>query len=136
LVEVAPSQVDLVEANLEMFANLGVELESFGDMTYQVTAICHLYEESKVADAVYRVLDALGQGDLFSREDFMSDLLRLTVEACRGSVKAGDRLSPYERRELLEGFRRMHPPYTCPHGRPIITELTVSQMEKSFRRKQ
>ena len=136
LVEVAPSQVDLIETNLEMFTGLGIELESFGDTTFQVTAICHLYEEGKVADAVYRVLDALAQGDLFSREDFMTDLLRLTVEACRGSVKAGDRLSTYERRELLEGFRRMRPPYTCPHGRPIITELTVSQMEKSFRRKQ
>ncbi len=136
LVEVAPSQVDLIETNLDMFTNLGIELESFGDSTFQITGICHLYEDGKVADAVYRVLDALAQGDLFSREDFMTDLLRLTVEACRSSVKAGDRLSPNERHELLEGFRRMRPPYTCPHGRPIITELTLSQMEKSFRRKQ
>jgi DNA mismatch repair protein MutL len=57
------------------------------------------------------------------------------VEACRGAVKAGDRLAPEERRGLLEGFRRLRPPYTCPHGRPIITELTQTQMEKSFRRK-
>ncbi|MCP4643626.1 MAG: DNA mismatch repair endonuclease MutL [bacterium] len=136
LVEVAPSQVSLVESNLELFSQLGLELEPFGDTTFQVTSICHLYDDSKVPDAVYRVLDALGQGDLFSREEFMADLLRLAVEACRGSVKAGDRLSPQERRELLDGFRRIRPPYTCPHGRPIITELTLSQMEKSFRRRQ
>jgi len=62
--------------------------------------------------------------------------LRLTVEACRSSVKAGDKLMPEERRHLLEGFRALRPPYTCPHGRPIITELTLRQMEKSFRRRQ
>ena len=87
-------------------------------------------------DAVYRILDALAQGDLFDREEFMSDLLRLATEACRASVKAGDRLTPEEKQELIEGFRRMRPPYTCPHGRPIITELTLDQMERSFRRKQ
>ncbi|MCL4854526.1 MAG: hypothetical protein KJZ78_24465, partial [Bryobacteraceae bacterium] len=126
----------LLESNLDLFSKLGIEIEPFGGGTYQVTAICHLYEESRVPDTIYRVLDQLAQGDLFNREDFLADVLRLAVEACRGSVKAGDRLSPQERRELLDGFRRMRPPYTCPHGRPIITELTQVQMEKSFRRRQ
>jgi DNA mismatch repair protein MutL len=136
LVELPPSHAKLMEANLPLFSKLGIEMEPFGGTTFQVTAVCHLYDEGKVPDAVFRVLDQLAQGDLFSREDFMADALRLTVEACRGSVKAGDRLSSRERRELLEGFQRMRPPYTCPHGRPIITELTQVQMEKSFRRRQ
>lgn len=136
LVDAPPSHAKLLESNLGLFSKLGIEIEPFGGGTYQVTAICHLYEESRVPDTIYRVLDQLAQGDLFNREDFLADVLRLAVEACRGSVKAGDRLSPQERRELLDGFRRMRPPYTCPHGRPIITELTQIQMEKSFRRRQ
>jgi len=136
LVDVPPSHAKLLDSNLKVFKRLGIEIESFGGNTYQITAICHLYEESKVPDIVFRVLDTLAQGDLFDREDFMSDLLRLATEACRASIKAGDRLSPEERRSLLDGFRRLRPPYTCPHGRPIITELTQFQMEKSFRRRQ
>jgi DNA mismatch repair protein MutL len=136
LIDVPPSHVRLLETNLDLFRTLGVEIESFGGNTYQITAVCHLYDEGRIPDAVFRVLDELAQGELFDKEDFMASLLRLTLEACRGSVKAGDRLSPAERHELLEGFRRMRPPYTCPHGRPIITELTISQMEKSFRRRQ
>lgn len=136
LLDVPPSHTRLLETNLDLFRKLGIEIEPFGGTTYQITAVCHLYDESKIPDAVFRVLDELGQGELFDKGDFMADLLRLTVEACRGSVKAGDRLSPAERHELLEGFRRMRPPYTCPHGRPIITELTLTQMEKSFRRRQ
>lgn len=136
LVEVPPSHQRVLESNLDLFRRIGIEIEPFGGSTYQVTAICHLYEDSRVPDAIYRVLDHLAQGELFSREDFLADALRLTVEACRGSVKAGDRLSPQERRELLDGFQRLRPPYTCPHGRPIITELTQVQMEKSFRRRQ
>ncbi|MDQ1257321.1 MAG: mismatch repair protein MutL [Candidatus Hydrogenedentes bacterium] len=136
LVDVAPSQVRLLESNIGLFTSLGIQIEPFGGNTFQVTAVCHVYEESRVPDAIYRVLDELAQGDLFDKDDFVSDFLRLTIAACRGSVKAGDQLSPEERRGLLQGFRRLRPPYTCPHGRPIITELTQSQMEKSFRRRQ
>jgi DNA mismatch repair protein MutL len=136
LVDVTPAAARLIESKRDLFSKLGIEIEPFGGNTFQVTAICHLYDEARVPDAVYRVLDALAQGDLFDREEFMGDLLRLATEACRASVKAGDRLGPEEKAELIEGFRRMRPPYTCPHGRPIITELTLDQMERSFRRKQ
>ncbi|HOZ46160.1 MAG TPA: DNA mismatch repair endonuclease MutL [Candidatus Hydrogenedentes bacterium] len=135
LVDVPPSHMQLLESNLDLFRSIGFEIETFGGNTFQVTAICHLYEESRVPDAIYKVLDELAQGDLFDRDDFVSDFLRHTVEACRASVKAGDRLAPEERKGLLDGFRRLRPPYTCPHGRPIITEITQRQMEKGFKRR-
>lgn len=136
LIDIPPSHGRLLETNLDLFRKLGIEIEPFGGNTYQVTAIYHLYEEGKVSEMVGRILDTLAQGDLFDKADFMPDLFRLATEACRASVRGGDRLSPEERRSLLNGFRRLRPPYTCPHGRPIITELTQVQMEKSFRRRQ
>jgi DNA mismatch repair protein MutL len=136
LVDIPPSHARLLERNLDVFQKLGIGIEPFGGNTFQVTSVCHLYEEARIPDIVYRVLDELAQGDLFNRTNLVTDLLRLTIAACRGSVKAGDRLMPEERKRLLEGFRRLRPPYTCPHGRPIITELTQLQMEKSFRRRQ
>lgn len=134
VIEVAPAQVRLLESNLNIFRKIGIELEPFGGNTFQVTAICHLYEEAKVRDLVYHVLDEIGQGDLFDSENVMADALRMATRACKASVRAGDPLTPQERRGLLEGFQRLRPPYTCPHGRPIIVELTQNQMEKSFRR--
>ncbi len=134
--EVAPAQVRLLESNIKMFSQLGLEIESFGGNSFQITSICHLYEDSKVVDVVYKILDELAQGELFDRENFLADALRLASRACKASVRAGDRLTLQERSALLEGFQRLRPPYTCPHGRPIITELTLRQMEKSFRRVQ
>jgi len=136
LVDVPPSYTKLLESNLSLFEKIGIEIEPFGSNTYQITAICHQYQDSKVPDIVFRVLDELAQGDLFDKDNLVDDCLRLAVQACRASVKAGDRLSAEERAYLLDGFRRLRPPYTCPHGRPIITELTQTQMEKSFRRRQ
>lgn len=136
LIDVPPSTARVLETNLELFAKLGFMIESFGGNTFQVTEICHLYEESSVSDAVYRILDELSQGNLFDKDEFLSDFMRVATQACRASVKAGDKLSLEEKQGLIEGFKRLRPPYTCPHGRPIITELTLNQMEKSFRRRQ
>jgi len=136
VIEIAPSQVRLMESNLDFFQSLGLLIEPFGGCTFQISALCHLYDEEKVRDVVYHVLDGLGQGDLFDRDNVMEDMLRVASHACKASVKAGDRLTGEERRHLLEGFRRLRPPYTCPHGRPIIIEITQRQMEKSFRRTQ
>lgn len=134
VIEVAPAQVRLLESNLDLFRQVGIELEPFGGTAFQVTAVCHLYDEALVRDVIFRILDELAQGDLFDRGNLLSDVLRLATRACKASIRAGDRLSPQERRGLLEGFRRLRPPYTCPHGRPIIVELTQHQMEKSFKR--
>lgn len=134
IIEVAPSQVKLLESNLKLLHRLGIDLESFGGNTFQVIAICHLYDENNVSDFVYALLHELEQGNLFNQEDVMADMLRLATRACKASVRGGDRLTQQERQGLLEGFKRLRPPYTCPHGRPIIVELTQNQMEKSFRR--
>jgi len=136
LIDVPASHTRLLDTHKQLFADLGIEIESFGGSTFQITAVCHLYDESRVADAVYQILDELAQGDLFNRESYQTDLLRLASRACKSSVRGGDRLTQEERRGLLDGFKRLRPPYTCPHGRPIVTELTQLQMEKSFRRRQ
>jgi DNA mismatch repair protein MutL len=134
VLEVAPSQVRLLESNIETFQRLGIEIEPFGGNTFQITATCHLYDTHLVRDLIYKLLDDLGQGDLFDIDHFMAEALRLATRACHASIRGGDRLTQQERQALIEGFRRLRAPYTCPHGRPIIVELTQSQMEKSFGR--
>ncbi|MEA3364076.1 MAG: DNA mismatch repair endonuclease MutL, partial [Candidatus Hydrogenedentes bacterium] len=103
LIEVPPAYVKILQEHFDLFSKLGIEIEPFGGNTFQVTALCHLYKDSCIPEVVHRVLDTLAQGDLFNREEIVADLLRLTFEACHSSVRAGDRLSPEERRELLEG---------------------------------
>ncbi len=135
-VELPPSSAAILEEHLDIFARLGVEIEPFGHNSFAVTSMCSLFSESKIDDLIHRVVEEMSQGDLFRDTDQMwESLLVLSLSACRSSVKAGDPLSPEERRELIAGFRRLTPPYTCPHGRPIVTELTRDDLERSFKRR-
>ncbi len=55
---------------------------------------------------------------------------------CRHAVKAHDPLSLIELEKLIEDLRHCAMPYTCPHGRPTLIEMSFRELEKKFGRVQ
>ena len=53
---------------------------------------------------------------------------------CRHAVKANDPLSGPELEKLIETLRHCAMPYTCPHGRPTLIEMSYRELEKKFGR--
>ena len=60
------------------------------------------------------------------------DVIAKTV--CRHAVKANDSLREEEWQGLVDDLRRCEMPYTCPHGRPTLIEMSYSDLEKKFGR--
>jgi len=54
--------------------------------------------------------------------------------ACKGAVKAGQKLSYEEMLSLIENLFRTRDPEFCPHGRPIYHILSEREVEKWFLR--
>ena len=54
--------------------------------------------------------------------------------ACKAAIKAGDNLSYLECAELIDQLFNTNYPYYCPHGRPIIINLTIDELDKRFER--
>ena len=51
-----------------------------------------------------------------------------------GLIKANDALADPELDALLESLRHCTMPYTCPHGRPTLIEMSYPELEKKFGR--
>jgi DNA mismatch repair protein MutL len=54
--------------------------------------------------------------------------------ACRASIKAGDPLSQEEMLNLIENLFATTMPYVCPHGRPIVIRIELSELDRRFGR--
>jgi len=54
--------------------------------------------------------------------------------ACKAAVKAGDPLTLEERKHLIDKLFATNHPYYCPHGRPIIINLSMDDLDKRFER--
>ncbi len=59
--------------------------------------------------------------------------LHLTM-ACRGAIKAGQRLDPEEMHHLLAQLDTLAVSSHCPHGRPLWRLLTMPEIRQNFRR--
>ncbi len=55
--------------------------------------------------------------------------------ACKAAVKMHHPLSPPEMEALLTELFAAEQPYACPHGRPIVLQMTDSDLERRFGRR-
>jgi DNA mismatch repair protein MutL len=67
-----------------------------------------------------------------SREQLLNDLL--SVMACHGAVRAGDRLTPEEVAALVAQRDLAEDTHHCPHGRPTSLLFSHPDLERQFRR--
>jgi DNA mismatch repair protein MutL len=75
-----------------------------------------------------------GQGDALrpQHEHALRDVLDMM--ACKAAIKAGDRLSEGELRELLRLRESVERSSNCPHGRPTSMRVTLRELDRLFGR--
>ena len=54
--------------------------------------------------------------------------------AFKSAIKAGDSLQQSEIRNLIDRLFMTEHPYYCPHGRPIIINLSIDELDERFER--
>jgi DNA mismatch repair protein MutL len=54
--------------------------------------------------------------------------------SCKAAIKAGDALSDREMRILIDELFATTTPYACPHGRPIVVKLPLTEFDLRFGR--
>ena len=60
---------------------------------------------------------------------------KLITRSCKSAVKANEKLSALEMRNLLKNLANCENPYSCPHGRPTFIKISKYELERSFKRK-
>lgn len=117
--------------NIEIFENLGFDLENFGINAILINNIPFIFKDSNLKDIFYTILDSLKNT---AKADLNLELDKIIKNACVKSVKAGDKLHLQEVNALLNDLSNADNPYTCPHGRPVIIKMTKYEIEKMFER--
>ena len=54
--------------------------------------------------------------------------------ACKGAIKANRNMEKEEINSLIKQLSECKNPFTCPHGRPTIINITQTEIEKLFLR--
>jgi DNA mismatch repair protein MutL len=123
----------LIENNLSIFENLGFEIEKFGNNCWRILSVPILFKDRDIKKILIEMIEDLSVSDKIKDIDSYSEEM-LNYLACRGAIKAGDKLTQEEMQRLLEKLKNTQLGYTCPHGRPAQIELTLKDLYKIFKR--
>ena len=119
-----------LEKGKELMA-FGLEVDHFGGNTFLLRAVPALLKDVDWASMVSELLSRI-EDSAVDFATFMDDAV--TVMACHGAIRAGQKMSMEEMDLLIDQLKEMDLPTNCPHGRPIVKEFSYYEIEKMFKR--
>lgn len=132
VLELSLKEQQTLKDNISLLIDFGFEVEEFGENTYILRALPIIFNRPLGKDFFIELIDLLQEtsfGNVYETK-----LEKVASLACKAAVKAMDSLSMSESRALVQQLLALENPYTCPHGRPTIIEMTQYELEKKFHR--
>lgn len=133
-IEFAYEEISIIKENKEIFDNLGFEIEHFGGNTYLIHAVPSFLAKEDLEQVIKGVLDDIVNEKSPTKFQGKTEEI-INYMACRSAIKFGQKLTIDEMQSLIWQVEKLKRPYTCPHGRPTMISLTLSELEKMFGRK-
>ena len=134
-IELSFSEGACVAEHADKLETLGFDLEPFGGTTFVVKGVPLLVAQADYVRALRDVInDLIQMGKSRTVDDLVDDLL--AKMACHSVVRGTKALSNEEIRRLLAGMDRIDFSATCPHGRPVLSRISLRDIEKMFKRSQ
>jgi len=132
-VELSARDAHFLRELLPTLNRLGVGLSEFGERTFLLDALPPFVKASDPRRFTLGLVDELkATGQEVNALRLGEHTVAKTV--CRHAVKANDTLSDPELENLVKDLRQCAMPYTCPHGRPTLIEVSYRELEKKFGR--
>ena len=119
---------ELVQQNAKLLSQMGFELEEYGDEDMIVRAVPADMDASDAVSALEEICEKLARGG----KDLARDRVLQTI-ACKAAIKAGWKTDIAELTALAKRVISGEIRY-CPHGRPVATVMTRTELAKMFKR--
>lgn len=130
-IEFSPAELLLLEEQKEILLQFGFFFEAFGGRTMLLRSVPAVLGKIINKDVVHDILAQLDEKttalDHFKEE-------KLIRSACRAAVKAQDVVHEEEMKQIVLQLQQCKQPFTCPHGRPTMIQMSVPELEKKFKR--
>ena len=128
VIEVSPSDKELLQANKDKLAKYGYEIDFTSDTELIFRKIPQILSKVSPKDILADILENM-HGDINNIEEKI-----LITTSCKAAVKANTYLNQYQMQEIIRNWRTCENPETCPHGRPISHFVEHKDLAKFFQR--
>lgn len=129
---VTKPEVELIEAYRQEFLELGVDVEPAGETALRVSALPADVENGQAEGFIDDILKLLSENKKIKTSDLREGVLHYA--ACHSAIRAGEVLNIRQMRQLILELLNTEHPFTCPHGRPCMIQLSSEELYHMFKR--
>ena len=127
----SPDDFDALFDVLPYLEKIGFKIKKQDQGTIRIDAIPSEMSIGNEKNVIREILDNFLK-DQKKYSSFQEGLAAMF--ACKAAVKAGDVLVKEEMKELVNRLFSTKHPYYCPHGRPIIVQMSLDELDGRFER--
>ena len=131
-VKLDPADYDLLNSINKYLNQLGFELKF---KKKNIVIINGVPSDVKSGSEVETLKGIIAEYRINEEEKHLEERDNLAKSfSCKAAIKAGDKLTEQEMRILVDQLFATTMPYVCPHGRPIIIKIPLTEFDKRFGR--
>ena len=132
-VDLSAGEMMLLEQKLTVLESFGFSLEAFGPTSYAIMAVPALLPAGDYTQLVRQMVVELAEVETSAKlRQHLED--RLATIACHSVIRANRALESDEMRALLRELDEIEFATQCPHGRPVLIEISRDDLERMFKR--
>lgn len=133
-IDVSFSDSEILKDNIPLFEKFGFTVEHYKDNAFFIHAVPLLFQDRNIAVLLSEMLADILLEKRPKDIDRISQRM-IAYLACRAAVKAGERLTKKQTKDLLEKLEKTPNKTTCPHGRPTTVVIDLKKIHAMFKRK-
>lgn len=131
IIEFQPEDFSILLELIPYLEKIGFQMKEFGKYTIMTEGAPSEIQWNNAREVMREIIDTY-RNEQKAQPSFMEAVS--ASFACKASVKAGDILTIEEMRSLVDRLFASKHPYYCPHGRPIIINLSLDEIDRRFER--
>ena len=131
-VTLSKEEYSAVLDNLDLLEKAGYHVEDFSGGMVIVNECPTAVADADLAEVIMELAGHLVTGQKELVPEKLDWIYHST--ACRAAIKAGDRTTDYELNRFVESLLNNPDIRYCPHGRPVLVEMSRYEIEKNFGR--
>lgn len=129
--ELSNHELSLLQETQQELTNLGFKFKISGN-SINIFAKPADVQSGKEEEDLKEILSLYEENREIGRTDKRDNIA--ASYSCRSAIKTGKKLSLEEMKDLHKQLMRCNTPEVCPHGRPVIVEITIKELDLQFGR--
>ncbi len=132
MVDLSIQDAEILRSSKNIFEEYGFSIDVY-QRSVSVKSVPSIFKNDEIRDAILEGIDQIRNSHMNIDSERKFQIAALM--ACKGAIKANEKLSEKEMKSLIMDLMKCKNPYTCPHGRPTMIKFEIKELEKMFKRR-